>query len=483
MALYKKTKARFPRIVPMVASVLAALSLDVPSVLYATTVPVTSCADDGGTDTLRHAALTAVDNETIDLTQLTCSKITLTSGAIDIGADYVTVVGPGENVLTIDGNQKGRVFDQSAAHMTTITDVTITGGVISDPMPLGGCVYTTSSVQLIRTTVTGCVASGATRASGGGVFAINGAYLLSTSVSNNMSISTGTTGNIVSYAGGVFAGAYLLLSHSTLSGNASNALYGKPFGGGAAAAGRLHSKYSTITDNKAVRASATGRFGYGGGVAGLSLSYAHIDSSTIDHNQADIAGGLLLINTSSTPARATLSNSTVSSNIGNVGSGAVDSEMPMTITNSTIAFNNGGSSGPGGVYLDNLASAEIDSSIIADNAPAGTGSGGKRVGADVGGIATAITGAFNLINDSSIAPPAGTLTGDPLLSPFGCHGGATRTHALMAGSPAIDAGFADAAINYDQRGIGFVRSAGASADIGAYESNPDQVFADGFDCE
>jgi hypothetical protein len=475
MALYKKTKARFPRVVPMVASVLAALSLETAPDLYAATV--TSCADDGGADTLRYAALTVADNGTIDLTQLTCSKITLISGAVNIGADYVTVVGPGENALTIDGNQNGRVFDQSAAHLTTIADMTITGGVISDPLPLGGCVYSKSSVQFIHATVTGCAATGTQSAAGGGVFATKGAYLLGSTVSNNTSTSTGTSGKIFSYAGGVFAGEYLVLDHSTLSGNTTKTLTGTSAGGGAVVVGKLHSKYSTITENKAIGSGATNNYGEGGGLIGLSLSYAIIDSSTIDHNQADEVGGVAIV---SGTAQATLSNSTISSNVANATIGGASFNIPVTISNSTVAFNNGGSLGGGGLYLNSM-SAVINSSIIADNAPAGMVAG-KAVGADIGGSAP-ITGAFNLIQHSSIAVPADTLTTDPRLSPLGCHGGPTRTHALLTGSPAIDAGFADAAINYDQRGSGFVRSAGTSADIGAYESDPDQVFGDSFDCE
>ncbi len=477
MALYKKTKARYPRVVPIVASVLAALSLEAPSVLYAATVTVTSCADDGGTNTLRHAALTAADNETIDMTQLTCSKITLISGAIDIGADYVTVVGPGENALTVDGNQNGRVFDQTAAHMTTITDMTITGGVISDPLPLGGCVYSKSSAQLIHATITGCAATGTQGAAGGGVFATKGAYFLGSTVSNNTSTSTGTSGKIFSYAGGVFAGEYLVLDRSTLSGNTTKTLTGTSAGGGAVVGGKLHSKYSTITENKAIGSGASNNYGEGGGLIGFSLSNAIIDSSTIDHNLADEGGGVAIVSGS---AQVMLSNSTISSNVAKIAIGGASFAVPVAISNSTIAFNNGGSLGGGGLYLNGM-SADINSSIIADNAPAGM-VGGNAVGADIGGSAP-ITGAFNLIQHSSIAVPVDTLTTDPQLSPLGCHGGATQTHALMTGSPAIDAGFADAAINYDQRGIGFVRSAGTSADIGAYESDPDQVFGDSFDCD
>jgi hypothetical protein len=65
-----------------------------------------------------------------------------------------------------------------------------------------------------------------------------------------------------------------------------------------------------------------------------------------------------------------------------------------------------------------------------------------------------------------------TATGDlpkrnPLLGPLAFNGGPTETEALLAGSPAIDAGAADGCPQYDQRGV--VRPQGAGCDIGAYE--------------
>ena len=48
-------------------------------------------------------------------------------------------------------------------------------------------------------------------------------------------------------------------------------------------------------------------------------------------------------------------------------------------------------------------------------------------------------------------------------------GGLTQTMALLAGSPAIDQGNNLAGLATDQRGTGFARVGGASADIGAFE--------------
>ena len=68
----------------------------------------------------------------------------------------------------------------------------------------------------------------------------------------------------------------------------------------------------------------------------------------------------------------------------------------------------------------------------------------------------------------SVLPLANIL--DPILDD---NGGPTLTHALIAGSPAIDAGdpaIAFDANDFDQRGAPFVRVDGAAIDIGAVES-------------
>ena len=57
-----------------------------------------------------------------------------------------------------------------------------------------------------------------------------------------------------------------------------------------------------------------------------------------------------------------------------------------------------------------------------------------------------------------------------MLGPLAYNGGTTRTHALLAGSPAIDAGSNPLGLTTDQRGAGFPRVVGGASDMGAYES-------------
>ncbi len=71
--------------------------------------------------------------------------------------------------------------------------------------------------------------------------------------------------------------------------------------------------------------------------------------------------------------------------------------------------------------------------------------------------------------------PGSNLLGfDPGLDSLQDNGGATLTHALLPGSPAIDAGDPDfnPPPSSDQRGVGFPRVVGGHIDIGAYEVQP-----------
>src|SRR5207249_2316251 len=80
----------------------------------------------------------------------------------------------------------------------------------------------------------------------------------------------------------------------------------------------------------------------------------------------------------------------------------------------------------------------------------------------------------NLSSDNGggfLAATGDEINTDPMLGPLQDNGGATFTHALLPGSPAIDAG--DPSFtpppDYDQRGSGYSRIANGRVDIGAFE--------------
>ena len=162
-----------------------------------------------------------------------------------------------------------------------------------------------------------------------------------------------------------------------------------------------------------------------------------------------------------------VSNSTFSGNIAAAGVGGglfVRRPATMQVGNSTFTANHAANGG-GGIWLAATA-ANLASTIVQGNTV-----GAGQV-ADVDDpFVVGIAGNDNLVGQAgaNVNLPADTLDADPSLLPLAANGGPTRTHALRAGSPAIDAGNNDANLAFDQRGAAFARVYGGGADIGAFE--------------
>lgn len=140
---------------------------------------------------------------------------------------------------------------------------------------------------------------------------------------------------------------------------------------------------------------------------------------------------------------ATVTNSTISGN--EIG---ILAEDTLVLLNSTVVDNSA-------FGVSNFAHVTANNTIIADN-----GEDCPDGPIDVG--------ARNLESDNSCGALA--FTASPLLGPLQDNGGATPTHALLPGSPAIDAGSTAGCPATDQRGV--TRPKGLFCDIGAFEKAP-----------
>jgi cell division septation protein DedD len=100
------------------------------------------------------------------------------------------------------------------------------------------------------------------------------------------------------------------------------------------------------------------------------------------------------------------------------------------------------------------------------------GDSGTNIYSNGGGTVTSL--GYNVSSDDGngyLTGPGDQINTDPLLGPLQNNGGPTFTHALLPGSPAVDAGdpkFTPPSY-YDQRGPVFWRVRNARIDVGSFE--------------
>ena len=381
---------------------------------HATTL-IVSNTNDSGPGSLRQALTDANDGDTIDATGIS-GVITLTTGQLLVDKS-VTINGAGADVLAVDGNASIRIFQIGSDKTVTISDFTIRNG--HDDV------------------------------SGGGILNGNGASLTITSCI----VSGSSAGNIQGQGGGIFNSGTLTIVNSMVSGNTAGAAGGvSGDGGGICNRGMLTIVNNTISGNMAISKS-----GSGGGI--FNDGTATIVNSTISDNTASKGAGIDNAGESTT---MTITNSTFSENAALAYGGACFNQGILQIGNSTLSDN---SANFGGGILTQ-GTLQIGNTILK------RGNSGENIHSF--GELTVSSFGYNLSSDDA----AGALTGpgdqvntDPMLGPLQDNGGPTFTHALLPGSPAIDAGdpnFTPPPF-FDQRGPGFNRVVNGRIDKGSFE--------------
>jgi hypothetical protein len=443
------------------------------------------------------------------------SRVFLHSGTGTLELRNVTVSGG-----RIIGSHGGCISAENGSVSlidSTVTACTAEGSVGQAYYPWGGAIFAVGDIVLERSTASDnmVTSDSASRLLGGALATwragedFGDIILIDSVVSGNRVVSNDTaTGD--AEGGGVAtasAGTVTIL-RSTLEGNSvqsasSDTYFTSLTAGGAISAFDLHIEQSTISGNSVVSVDA--RFNTGGG--GIVVTgAADIIDSTIDNNTCNVtAGGLMHNGAIEGVSRLDIINSTFANNHAGIAFGAISVGTVTTIRNSTIAFNSAPGappptapvpdgppppfdppSGVGGVWFSPIGLADtllIESSIIAANLVDGDSPNGDDLAAPAFGSID-VGGSHSLVGDTTnVNLPVDTLSGDPQLSALADNGGPTRTFALAATSPAIDAGSNMDGLAYDQRGAYFVRSHGGATDIGAFELQPapDVIFVGGFD--
>jgi len=266
---------------------------------------------------------------------------------------------------------------------------------------------------------------------------------------DNFRIFTVTSGSVVSISG------------ITISGGNVPGDFPGDSGGGIANRGTLTVSDSTISDN------SSGGFGGGlyndGARGGVTLT---VSDSTISGNSSGGFDGGIVNSTSLTST--TITNSTISGNsAASSGGGVLNVNGPTVIKFSTITNNSAPAGEGSGVasFCDNATSTEVLSSIISANTNTDvdfvhfTECSGASFR-----INSFVSNGYNLIGDGNATGDDDPTTDDnpfsetgdqidvtnPGLGDLADNGGPTMTHALLAGSLAIDKGNTD--LTTDQRG-------------------------------
>lgn len=204
--------------------------------------------------------------------------------------------------------------------------------------------------------------------------------------------------------------------------------------------------------------------GFGGGI--FNSGSLILSESTINDN-ASIFGAGIANNIASS---MTLTNVTISGNTASgSAAGGIYNAGSMLITNVTIAENDAIAGSGGGIYTDVGADTTLKNTILDNNTSASDG--------NCGGGGTFISNGYNISSDATcvfLIKTGDWNSTDPLLDALADNGGATYTHALLAGSPAIDTGTMLGAPATDQRGVLRPQDGDgnetAVCDIGAFET-------------
>jgi beta-glucanase (GH16 family) len=277
--------------------------------------------------------------------------------------------------------------------------------------------------------------------------------------------TTATLGNLTvadgygwQLAGGILNNGSLTLDHVVVTGNTMATNAGDFWQGGAGIYNGNGATFnlidSSVTNNQAGWS--------GGGLYSFFNTTTTIVRSTINGNVSnDVGGGFRSL------GNVRITNSTLSGNTstGWHGGAIFHTDGAMEIASSTIANNIGPDWAPSAIFIGSFNAAvpslELTNTII-------TGNHWYACEQHAAGRVSLTSGGHNLVQDGSCSPASSDqVVGDAKIGPLADNGGPSLTHALLLGSPALDAGDDTTCPATDQRGT--PRPQGAHCDIGSYE--------------
>ncbi len=436
----------------VVLVIVSGLCLGKPSAVAAGAITVNSTVDDTLTNLagnitcdLREAIEAAntdaqvgqcnVGGGSADTINITSEgTISLTDNLPNI-SNTLIISGPGADNLTIDGVGSYRHFKIASGIQAEISGLTMTNGyryTSAWPFDAGGSILNEGILTLNEVVIHDSIADAAPAYGGygGAIYSTGGLTITNSRIYNNTAYTRG---------GGIFTSFESCPPPTNILSIVDSMIYSNTAG----------------EDGGGIYVDSS--------MCWPATTTLTMTGSTINDNTATYGGGIYLYYTS-----ASLLNSTISNNHANQHGGGIatlaDWDQPVDLVNCTIYANSAITNG-GGMQLEPTFITNVKNTIVAGNSASGAGP-------DIWGVIQSYD--YNLIQDTSGATIQGTTTHNitgmnPMLGPLANNGGKTWTHALLVGSPAIDAGsctdIAGDPVTVDQRGV--VRI--SPCDIGAYE--------------
>ena len=293
-------------------------NVDIGSFEY---TPFVTNSNSSGAGSLSQLIADATPGDTILFETAFFSTPRTITGLFSINKN-LTIVGPGADLLTIDGNNSGRLLSVTGGATVDLSGIRFTRGRVVPPDASGAgiVVFSASTLNASNIVVDNCSAP---NADGGGFFVDGTLNLIDSTVENNS--ASGSAGIYVEFdrtatltrttvrnntatgsSGGMGNNGTLNFYNSTLSGNTA------PLGGGMGNGGFANFANSTSSGKPATSNK-------GGGIYNNTDATVHLLNTTVTNNQADGFAAAGIWNENSTPTTVRARNTIIAGNISGNG--------------------------------------------------------------------------------------------------------------------------------------------------------------------
>ena len=401
----------------------------------AATIYVANC-NDSGPGSLRDTVANAASGDIIDMSTMACNQINLSSGALIVNQDDLTLVGKDRIVATFFDNPdtyihgSNRAIHHYGTGTLTLKYIDLSDGYVDGSN--GACINSAGNVMVDRSYVHDCIATRSggdpTDVKGGAIYAAGEVTLSGSSdlpFASSMvydNIASAADGD--AYGGGIYAGGWVQIeAMSSVANNLAESSNGNTSGGGIYGEKwvdltessssvrdntvKIHAQltmtkgagiytemdsqiHGSVTDNVSTyQVSGTYYIGQGVGIYAEDGVYGFSGSSFRGNHGSFSSGGGIFTN-----GYLILNEATIGDNVS-YGTGAIFAKGNVTIANSTISGNR--SAWSANIKLGPAATQDIliKSSTISDNIV----TGGSENGA-----------ALNLQHDATVSNS--TITGN-----------------------------------------------------------------------